>query len=332
MKNLTKNRIISTTVATITILSVFGTSAKAAITFVFDYSTNTPGIGFLDPVLGPARQTALTTAGNMFSNLFATHFTNSAIINLAVSSTVDPMTNTLASAGTNDVSAPGTFGAGEVIPQKLITGVDLNGASADGTVNVNWAKAWELDPNMPAVASGPGANYDFYAALNHEFTHTLGFGSNIFGLADVSGNGGPGSGTQGTWAKWDQFLTDKSGAPLINTATFEVNNAPTMDAQANGAHFRGAFAMGIYGGPVPIENGGTSHLDETTFSTPTAPFNYMMKPLRGEGPNEARTYSTLEVGMLRDLGFTAVGSAPEPSVGLLLLAGMGVFGLVRRKK
>lgn len=51
------------------------------------------------------------------------------------------------------------------------SGTDLNGASADGVVNVNFGQSWQLDPNA-AVGSG---GFDFYGVVFHEFTHALGF-------------------------------------------------------------------------------------------------------------------------------------------------------------
>ena len=59
------------------------------------------------------------------------------------------------------------FNSGEVIRTKLQTGVDLNGnGTNDGSVDVNWGSGWQLDPNVPAV----DPDYDFFAALVHEFT------------------------------------------------------------------------------------------------------------------------------------------------------------------
>ncbi len=302
-----------------------GASCHAALVFTFDYSGNTPGVGFLDPVTGAARQNALSTAGTLFSNLFSSHFSNSAALTFSVTSTYDNTASTLASAGSNSVSAPGTYGGAEVVRNKVIFGNDLNGSTADGIVDVNWGYNWELDPNTLAVAPGIGESYDFYAAAFHEFTHALGFGSLISGTPghDGNGSGAQGSSTPGSWAKWDQFLADASNSSLVNGATFEVNQTAFANAQTNGGFFTGANAVAAYGGRVPLfVDPDVSHLDESTFATPTSATNFMMKPQRDYGPQEARVWSGLEVGILRDLGYTAV---PEPSSAmfvLLVLAGM----------
>ncbi|MEO8991829.1 MAG: PEP-CTERM sorting domain-containing protein [Nitrosospira sp.] len=312
--------------------------ANAAIMFTFDYSDNAPGVGFLDPSNGIARQNALNTAGTLFSGLFSTYFTNSAVLNFAVTSTDDITSTTLASASSNFVAEPGTFGAGEVIRNKLINGTDINGAALDGNVDVNWGDAWELDPNTPAVASGPNPTFDFYAALFHEFTHALGFGSEISGspASDRFSQGGDGTNTAGSWSKWDQFLTDGNGTSLINPSTYEVDQAAVSDAQSNGGRFAGANAIAAYGSAAPLfADPDQSHLDEATFSVPNAAMNYMMKPLRDYGPQEARNYSGLEVGILTDLGYTRLdvdpNTVPEPSTILLMLAALAGFGLIRRR-
>lgn len=322
------------TCAALALLSL-ASLAEAQITFVYDYSGNAPGVGFLDPVNGPARQAALTEAGNRFSTLFSSHFSNSATITLAVTSTDNVNIPVLASAGSQFIQASGTFGAGEVIRQKLITGTDINNASLDGYVDVNWGYTWELNPNTPAVGPGPGQTYDFFAALNHEFTHSLGFGSEITGTPghDRFGQGQEGSGTQGSWSKWDQFLADSAGNSLINGSTFEVNQSAFSNAQANGGRFVGPNAMAAYNNStIPLfANPDQSHLDEVTFSTPNVPENYMMKPERDYGPQEARFWHPVEVGILTDLGYAPV---PAPSAIAVFVLGAipGVGVLLRRRR
>lgn len=312
------------------------TPASAALAFTFDYSGNTPGVGFLDPTEGGARQAALANAGNLFSNLFGSYFGNSGALIFAVTSTNDASSPTLASAGTNQVAAPGTFGGGEVVRRKLVDGVDLNGATADGNVDVNWGYNWQLDPNTPATGPGPGQSYDFYAALFHEFTHALGFGSNISGTpgADSFGNGAEGSGTQGSWSKWDQFLTDCAANPVVNPTTYQINQTTFAAAQADGGCFTGPNAVAAFGAEAKLyANPDQSHLDETLFSTPNVAANYMMKPNRDYGPQEARDWKPLEVGILTDLGYSriAANAVPEPASALLVLVALAGVGVARRR-
>ncbi len=313
---------------------VNSSSSQAAITFSFDYSSNEAGVGFLDTNQGAARQLALTTAGNLFSNLFGSHFSNMANLTFSVTSTDDINTPTLASAGSNFIQAQGTFGDGEVIRNKLISGNDINRNFRDGYVDVNWGYQWELDPNTPAVGPGAGQSFDFYAALFHEFTHAIGFGSEISATnnSDRFGDGGPGSGKPGSWAKWDQFLTDTNGTSLIDPNTGEINQAAFNDAQAQGGLFTGAKSVLALGsGAKLFANPDQSHLDEVTFSTPNTAVNFMMKPARDYGPQEARLWSSLEVGILTDLGFSPVSAVPEPGSYAVVLVGIFAYEVRRRR-
>ena len=72
-------------------LMVFGSAANAALSFSFDYSGNTPGVGFEDPTTGADRKAALETAGMLFSNMFGTFFDHTATIVLGATSTDDPL-------------------------------------------------------------------------------------------------------------------------------------------------------------------------------------------------------------------------------------------------
>ena len=304
---------------------IFGTPASAAIMFAYDYSENTPGVGFLDATDGAARQAALTTAGNLFSNFFGGYFTQMGTITMRVTSTDDISSQTLASAFSNFVNVPGTFGGGEVIQRKLINGTDLNGAALDGGVDVNWGYGWELDPN-----ANPGAKYDFYAALFHEFTHSLGFGSEAQGTPghDRFNQGGEGSGSPGSWAKWDQFLTECTfGRAVIDGTSYEIDDINFAGAKTDGGCFVGANAVSANGGPVKLfANPDQSHLDNITF--PVA----LMRPDRGVGL-ETRDYNAVEVGILTDLGYTRQpdNGVPEPTSVALLLAGLAGFVAYRRK-
>ncbi|MGJ8655786.1 MAG: PEP-CTERM sorting domain-containing protein [Akkermansiaceae bacterium] len=297
-------------------------NAQAVLSFTFDYSGNDAGIGFLDASEGMARQAALVEAGNRFSTLFGSHFSDSAVINLSVTSSNDAMGTTLASAGSNFVPAAGTFGGGEVLRTKLQTGIDLNTTGFDGFVDVNWGHVWQLDADTPAGA----AEYDLYAALYHEFTHALGIGSEIFGTpgGDRYDNGDQGSGNQGSWAKWDEFLIEDLGDPLINTTTFEVNTAALESARNIGGYFTGTFARLANGGEDVhlVIDDDQSHLNSIDFA------GMMMVPTRDFGDGEARTWSGIEVGMLQDLGYTPV---PEPST-TALLGLVGSFALIRRRR
>jgi hypothetical protein len=291
-----------------------------------------PGTGFLDPVNGPSWQAAMNTAATRFSSMFGSHFSNTGTIVLQATSSNDPGSNTLASAG-SEVIDPGTpgFNLGEVVRTKLQTGVDLNGSDPDGSVDINFASGWELDYNVPASSS----KYDFYSTLFHEFTHTLGF------ISYTAENGDPLYGTQdsGSWSAFDRFIVDSYGNRVIDPSSYSLDQAAWADSTggaspAAGLFFDGAHAMAANGGqPVGLytpelwnEGSSVSHLDDDN----PALAGMMMLSASDTGPY-ARDYSAVEVGMLADLGYAAV--VPEPETYAMLLAGLGMLGwVVRRRK
>ncbi len=281
----------------------FAGISQAALSFNFEYA-DPAGTGFLDPTFGAARQAALVEAGNRFSALFGTYFTNSAVLTFTATAN-----NTgLAYAGSAQESSTG-FGDGEVVRNKIISGVDLNASAADGYVNYNFDGAtFILDPN--AIVDFNAGEIDFLSVTYHEFTHALGWGSNI--ASDGTAVNG--------FSKWDQFLTTSGGISLVNPNTMLVNTAAYFDSAANGGTFSGANAIAAWGSPVPTNvSPDISHLNQDAFSTPQVPVNALMRGT-GQPPDLTvpRDYNAAEVGILTDLGYTAV---PETSSALL-----GAFG------
>ena len=307
------------------------TSAHALVTFTFNFD-DAAGTGFNDGTSGAARQAAAINAGNLFGAMFATHFDYTANIVMATTATDDPIGTNLASAGSQlqlAVGAPAGFNVNEVIKTKIQTGVDANGAAADGTVNVNFGQPWQLSSS----ATVTNAQYDFYSTMFHEFTHALGFSSliNQDGTGLFTGNQ--------NWGLFDKFVTNSAGTGVIDSSTFLINGAVWGAASvggtspANGLFFNGANAVAAAGGlvglysPVVWENGSSgSHLDtdNPVYS------GFMMNHATPTGPG-ARDYSAIEVGMMKDIGYT-VTAVPEPSTYALMLAGLGVVGSLARRR
>lgn len=309
----------------------FGLAAHAAVNFQFQY-IDQPGTGFLDSVDGASRQAALNTAASTFSSMFGRHFSNSGTIVLEASATDDPYATTLAAAGSQLVD-PGMagFNLGEVVRTKLQTGVDLNGNDVDGSLDVNFGNAWELNFDAPTS----NAKYDFYSTMFHEFTHTLGFAS----FVEQSGDPFFGMPAAGSWNTFDRLIVDKSGISIINPANFALNQA-VWDAgsvggasPAEGLFFNGSNAVAANGGsPVGLytpeiweEGSSVSHLDDENPSLA----GMMMLAASDTGPY-ARDYSAIEVGILEDLGYAAV--VPEPEIYAMMLAGLGLFGWFSRRR
>lgn len=313
---------------------VVGSAAQAGIDFTFDYGANN-GLGFWDPTYGAARQDAMTQSATAFSTMFGSYFSNNATILLEASATDLPSSTNLASAGSNAFGGNGAgFTVNEIVRTKALTGVDENGAAADGFVNVNFGQPWNLTAGATSTS-----DYDFYSTIFHEYTHALGFSSGINkdGTSFYGSFNNPS--TNNEWTTYDQFLVDVNGNKVINP-DFSLNQAVWDAASVGGASpaggmfFNGTFAMAANGGnpvglytPNPWEEGSSvSHTDDQN----PAIYGTMMTAQGPTGP-WPRDYSAIEVGMMRDLGYTAV-PVPEPETYAMMLAGLGLVGWAARRR
>lgn len=279
------------------------------------------------------RQTAMNTAASAFSTMFGSHFSNSGSITLTATAFDDSSSGILAGAGSQiaDPGPAGSFGGGEVIRNKLQGGGDLNGAAADGSVTVNFSNFPLLGLN-DTVPSGTGV-FDFYSTLFHEFTHALGFASSLNEAGDpYLGDAHDGN---GVWATFDKFLVDGNGNRVVSNG-YVLQDSIWNTAKDGGSsmYFNGANAVQANGGdlvnlysPTTWSNGSSiSHLDDDS------PYlaGMMMLSATNDGPS-ARDYSNIEVGMLRDLGYTPV-AVPEPAASVLILSALGVVGSWRARR
>lgn len=307
----------------------FGTTAQASINFTFDYGSDN-GVGFWEGNgFGLARQNAMTEASTAFATMFGSHFSNSATILMAATATNLPLSTNLASAGSEAMtSGVAGFTVNEIVRTKVLTGVDANGAAADGFVNVNFGQPWNLTAGTTSTSQ-----YDFYSTIFHEFTHALGFSSSI----EKDGSSFYGS---KQWSPFDQFLVDKDGNKVINSTTFALDQTVWNAASVGGASpdagmfFNGSFAVAANNGkavglytPTTWEGGSSvSHTDDQNGDI----YGTMMTAQGPTGP-WPRDYSAIEVGIMRDLGYT-VTAVPEPETYAMLLAGLGLIGSIARRR
>jgi hypothetical protein len=286
---------------------------QASITFDFQYGT---GSGYWTA----DRKSALNSA----ANTLASYLNVASPVTLTFDVTgFSTSGGSLASAGSG-ISTSAGFNK-TTVQRKIQTGVDQNGATADGTINWNFYYNWDTDDSISA------GYYDFKAVATHELLHAFGFMS----LIDSAGNN-----SQTYWSAFDDFVMDSGGNPVINDGTYVFNTAynTNLTGGNGGLYFGGANAVAAFGALVPLYTPGTwsggssvSHLDTTYF---TGANKKVMNHAVSSGP-AIRTLSAIELGILEDIGYSLASAAvPEPSTWLMSLVACGgvVITLARRRK
>lgn len=290
-----------------------GTSAGAfvnegAIKFEFNYTTGSD-------LWTDDRRAALEQAAASYNAyLLVTH---PVTLTYDVSAT-NAADGTLASAGSALISsAPGFWST--VVQNKLISGVDSNGAAADGEIDWNFGYSWGLGDSVGST------EYDLTTVALHELMHTFGFMSYV---------GSAGSNAGRAWTVYDSFISTSNGTKAIrpdytwNTA-FDAN----LTGGNGGLFFGGVDAVTAYGALVPLytpnpwEDGSAmSHLDDATF---TGPDRNIMNAHVGTGPG-VRIPNAIELGILTGIGYTVI-NAPVSGVSAIAVIGFIFLRRARRR-
>lgn len=302
----------------INLLNWFRAPSTDAVVSVTQDANNTPRITF-NFIYGSGSQlwsSASRAALQSTAIYLSSYFVVAAPVTLTYSVTGEYslMGSTLASAGSDLISSdPGFYST--VVQNKILTGVDSNGAAADGIITWNFGYGWGLGNSVGA------GQYDFQSTAMHELVHTFGFLSVI----DNAGNN-----TDPNWTTFDSFVVTSTGIPVIgNDYVFKTTYNPNLIGGGGGLYFGGTNAVAAYGGPVPLytpnpwESGSSmSHLRDSAFTGANAK---LMNSASGTGLG-VRTLSPVEIGILKDLGYTM---AAQPPSAVLLFVGL-VF--LRRRK
>ncbi len=261
----------------------------------------------------PAARSSLASAAAALASYIVVD--SPVVITFDVSGEFNPLSSTLATAGSDFTSAgPGFLPT--VVQHKILTGVDTNGSTADGEINWNFAQNWATGDS---VVYG---QYDLESVAMHELTHTLGF---------LSYTDQPGSNTGTTWTVFDSFLVNSDGTKVIGSDYIWRNAyTPNLTGSNGGLYVGGADAVAAYGGLVPIYTPGSwesgssvSHLNDRVFGGANRKL-MNAQVFSGLG---IRVLSPVELAILADLGYTI---APQP--GSAALAFIGVFFLRRTRR
>jgi len=226
----------------------------------------------------------------------------------------------LASAGSDLTSKAGGFFP-TVVQSRIQTGspsVTKDGKPvADGRVNVNFAYSWGYEG---VVGKG---QYDFESVMMHELMHAYGFTSTV---AAPGKNGGANE----NWSTFAKFITDSNGVAAVDPTTYAWNNNfnDNLTGGNGGMYFYGPNeALAFNGQPVPLYTpkpwqGGSSmsHLNDDYFNNKTDPSNpryiQLMNARDTPGIKAPNYLSAIEIGILKDLGYTMVLPAPAPAIPL----------------
>jgi hypothetical protein len=291
-----------------------GTAAGAlvnegAIKFAFNYTTGSD-------LWNEDRRAALEKAAASYNAyLLVTH---AVTLTYDVSATNTPGDGTLASAGSPLISsAPGFWPT--VVQNKLITGIDSNGAAADGEIDWNFGYSWGLGDSVG------NTEYDLTTVALHELMHSFGFLSLV---------GSAGSNTGRGWSVFDSFISTSNGTRAIrpnytwNTA-FDAN----LTGGNGGLYFGGVDAVTAYGALVPLytpnpweEGSAISHLDDATF---TGSDRNIMNAHIPTGLG-VRIPNAIELGILEGIGYTVI-TAPVSGGSAVVLIGFIFLRRARRK-
>lgn len=240
--------------------------------------------------------------------------TSPVILTYSVTGEFSPFSSTLASAGSDLISADPGF-LQTVAQNKILAGTDANGSAADGTISWNFGPGWAFGDTVA------GNQYDFQSIAMHELIHTLGFLTYV----DQAG-----SNTGRSWTVFDSFLVTSNGTAVIGGGyTWNTAYNPNLTGGNGGLYFGGSNAVAAYGGLVPLytpsswdAGSSLSHLNDSTFAGAN---RKLMNARVSTGPG-IRVISPVEIAILQDLGYSVV---PGPWTSAWMFVGL-VF--IRRRR
>jgi VCBS repeat-containing protein len=293
---------------------IAGTSQKAKMTFVFNYTTGSQ-------YWTPEAKNALQSAANKVASYIVV--SKPVTLTFDVTAVNSPTSATLASTGSDLTSTSAGF-FNTVVQKKILTGVDSNGTAADGYVDVNFGTPWAYGDSVT------NTQYDFTSTAMHEMLHALGFLSYV----DAPGSSWNARGTN--WTTFDSFIVTNNKTKVIGTVLnrnrWNTAYNKNLTGSSGGLYFNGVNAIAANGGllvplytPNPWESGSSvTHLNDSTF---TGAKSQLMNAMADTGKG-IRAISAIELGILKDLGYTVI---PAPAAASTLLF-VGFVFLRRRRR
>jgi len=273
--------------------------------------TDDPGVGFWDPVLGPARRAALE-----FATALAAGILDDADLVISLDASFPdlgedgPLAAGAATAGWQDDSIAVDTYFGEPLFSHL-TGADPDTDQLDVAIQFN--AYWDGSPNPfdygLDAAVAPNAT-SFVTVALHEFVHGLDFADSFQATGGIA-NDDP--------FIYDRFVVDGAGTPLLDLP--DVPATVTSGAFWSGGvcnlgwrnHMLGGDDAPLFAPPVFDAGSSIAHFDEAAFTGPWA----LMSPEVDLGEAVLAIDPTTR-GLLTDLGwrvrFDAIYVSPGGSI------------------
>ena len=172
----------------------------------------------------------------------------------------------------------------------------------DGNVFVNFAFNWGYDAVVGAK------QFNFESTMMHELVHAYGWTALVRE---------PGTNVRTNWSTYSEFITDNTGTAAIDPTTYTWDSTfnPNLTGGNGGLYFFGTNEALAFGGqPAPLytptkwERGSSvGHLDDEYFNSKdrnNPRYLQLMNAADDPGPGGPNYLSSLELGILKDLGYT----------------------------
>ncbi|HSI44938.1 MAG TPA: PEP-CTERM sorting domain-containing protein [Methylophilus sp.] len=296
---------------------LLATLPAQAITIEFDYTYDTRGF-FTDLATGTPlleRRAILDQAASFYSTFtdtmtaitpqagdsWSVQMTHPSLAGAAVTlNNLNISADTLRIYVGGSSSAPGVLGFAD-------TGYNLTATGSDAFVDAVTTRGQANTTGPAATDYGVWGGMIWFNAVNDWY-----FGSDTSGL---------------TVGRPD-FLT---------TATHEIGHilgfgeADSWQALINNGYFNGAASVASYGGAVPVDQYGSHWAPGVSSTYDGVIQGTLMDPSTIRGQRELPT--VLDYAAFKDIGWQVnVTAVPEPDSVVLLMAGMGLIGLVSRRR
>lgn len=266
-------------------------TGNLTFTVTFEDVVQNTGFGFDDATLGETRQATALAALQYINDVI--NVDTGAVVDVLFKVSELDARSFLAAAGTYFPTSPSQYSNGFAF-EHIMTGIDPDGTTPDILVTVDFGYPWNNDTDTPT-----GTEYDLMSVLIHEYTHGLGF----VALSDATGDSSISESNPGVFGIMAKGFERGNGTALWDSAS-PTFLGTSFDLRSDDLFFNGPEAIAKFGSRPPIyapssfaTGSSLSHVDDGVAG------GAIMEPFFARGRVE-REYAPLEIGMLRDFGYT----------------------------